>query len=394
MARIVSSTQVGLVSLLMVVAVAAAHRNDAGAATCDVVVRATQGSAARVGTQSSSVPLVPSLAEAQLAARRTVASKRNCGSHVPGAAGALGAACRVTVCLEPGTHEPPATGLVMDARDSAVSYTAMDSRTGATVVSGGTPVVGWMAAGDGSGLWRAALASSLAPARNLWVNGVRYNRTRVPGASLSLTANADGYTTPDPPAWSQPSAVEMVWPSQIKNWIAPRCTVASVTTTGSTTQVSVLPGCWKALTARNGGPAPPPMNVENVGKPTQPGQFFADFASGDLWLYPLPGVNMSASSTSVVVGTKASVVSGAGVKSHAWSGVTFAYSTWGGVGVGDGYVPTQTAVHACPSATGGTTSCEPVGAVHFTASESLRFVNCSFVHQVGCARARVLVRSR
>lgn len=351
-----------MVLLLAAVCSAAAHPESAtpnsaasAGADCDVLVQAPGSRSLPRQERLSGAVAVPSLAVAQQEARRIRRTQLT---------------DTVTVCLGAGTHNG-GNGLRLTAEDSGTHWFALDPRRGATVVSGGTPVGGWAQAGGG--VYVADLPASLAPARNLWVNGVRMNRTRVDGASLGLTATAAGYETATAPNWSQPDGVELLYLSNVRNWIQPRCLVGSMDA-GDTTTITVQAGCWKALTTRHGGVPPVPTAAENVGQPQRPGEFFADFSAGKLYLYPPAGVDPSASGADVVVGTSESLLNGTGVHTHSWSGVTFQYSTWSGVGKDMGYVPSQSAVHACSN--GG--SCEPVGAVHFTASVGLTFANCTW----------------
>ena len=117
------------------------------------------------------------------------------------------------------------------------------------------------------------VTSSYFPLRQLWVRGQLASRVAINGESLGLKTTDTGYTAAAPidGDWVD-DQVEMRWPSQVKNWIEPRCVVTAV----SGRNITVEPACWASLTARNGGKhAPPPVLIDNVGAPPRPGEFYA-----------------------------------------------------------------------------------------------------------------------
>ena len=64
------------------------------------------------------------------------------------------------------------------------------------------------------------------PVRQLWVDGVRAPRMNVDGSKFGFVATPTGFTTTTTvdQSWVD-NQVEFRWPSQIKNWIEPRCVV-------------------------------------------------------------------------------------------------------------------------------------------------------------------------
>lgn len=161
--------------------------------------------------------------------------------------------------------------------------------------------------------------------------------------------------------------------------------------------------CFTALTARAGKTPPAPKLLENADMPSSAGEFFADMAGGYVYLAPPAGFDPVTSEAWVPV--QQVLLNGTGVTGHTWSGIAFQYSQWLGPNTPYGYVPSQTGVHSCagvdtadaradvavrehtttttypPSpqdASVGAGSCEPVGAVHFSAGKSLTFDGCNF----------------
>ena len=217
----------------------------------------------------------------------------------------------VVVCLEPGVHSLAGRPLRLRGaahnhpRGGRVIWTTRDARADATI-SGGAALTKWSRCAEGHAacagaawhdVWVHAVAdvphatAATVPFRQLWVDGVRAPRVTTSGAELGLETAPRGYVVSDTVAakavdgsWAA-NEVEMRWPSQIQNWIEPRCIVADVAPsraaaegngTAGAPQLHVSPRCWSALIARNGDALPPPpLLVENVLRPPPRGQFVA-----------------------------------------------------------------------------------------------------------------------
>lgn len=201
-----------------------------------------EGGAAVVEIHADALP--GGLHRAQEAARQAIARA------VAGTQGAP-AVSEVRVLLAPGTHrvERP---LQLTAADGGIPgrlrvvWAAADPRN-ASVVDGGVPITGWQpvtigdmmtgaaATAAATGIPDAQGASSTSPilsadapaplrlpgggwmpVRNLWIDGVRYNRTRTSAAALGFPDGARmlpgvGFETSSavPLTWTNPGSVEV-----------------------------------------------------------------------------------------------------------------------------------------------------------------------------------------
>lgn len=164
----------------------------------------------------------------------------------------------VVVRLGEGVHRVPPGGLVLGPRDSgeagcvAVRWQGAPPRAprpagppgtvpNGTVVDGGVsvPPATWSRVEGAAGVWQAALPLPLPSARQLYVDGLRYNRTRQTAVDAGLDPSApsisltpDGWATASraPMAWADPASVEMVFDD---TWIQTRCGVRSVSLSAS-----------------------------------------------------------------------------------------------------------------------------------------------------------------
>jgi len=210
------------------------------------------------------------------------------------------------------------------------------------------------------------------PFRQLWVGGRRAARVSRTGASLGLRATAWGYVADAEAsdAWVA-DQVELRWPSQIKNWIEPRCVISAV----SGANLTVAPECWASLIARNDGELPPPpLFVENIATPPEPGQFYA---SAQYIYYRPEASDPYAPPTDAWVPLGDTILEADSLANHSFEGLTFAHATWRQPSAAGGYVPSQSLV---------TPHGEPQGAVRFTRARGLLIERCAFAH-VGAAYA-------
>jgi hypothetical protein len=143
----------------------------------------------------------------------------------------------VHVRVLPGRHILNAP-LVLGPRDSGeagrfrVVWSASAPNT--SIFDGGVEVPGpWSQANASAHLWTAPLPASLRgrPVRQLYVEGVRYRRTRVLASALGAPAGAKlvggGFelSSVDPTKWHDPTTVELV---SDHTWVQHRCPVTAV----------------------------------------------------------------------------------------------------------------------------------------------------------------------
>jgi hypothetical protein len=318
----------------------------------------------------------------------------------------------VTIRLADGVYRQQ-TPLVLDARDSGVTWTAApDARP---LVSGGVRVTGWTQ--DGSSRWSAPAPAGLTDTRQLYVNGVRAQRAR--GAlPVPLTPTATGYTaSADTMArWRNPSGVEFVYTGGdglwstwygLGPWTEARCPVGSM----SGTTITMAQPCWDNSTKRPPDPNHPTRSIGEVGpgdlhagrRPAyvenalelldQPGEWYLDRAARRIYYLPRPGEDLR--TADVEAPKLETLVSGANLKNVTFSGIQFGYATWLRPSSGEGLSEVQANLSLtgagayakqglCGQASGGTC---PFGAwtkapgnVSFHHATGIRFTGDAFVH--------------
>lgn len=207
------------------------------------------------------------------------------------------------------------------------------------VVSGGTRIGGWRRQPGSKDVWVASVPASLRT-RQLYVDG---QRAEVAQGSLpvTLTKTATGYTASSTAldGWSNPTEIEMVYPSGPSNWTETRCRVASI----SGTAVTMDQPCWDNSTLRTTpGTA---LDTSGFGQPlnvapivtnayqllTKPGQWYLNDRTHRLYYIPRPGEDMK--QATVVAPRLQTLVQGAGTTSAPihdieFRGITFSYATW------------------------------------------------------------------
>jgi hypothetical protein len=436
----------------------------AAAAGCDFYV-AAGGPQLQAVPQDADAPAgavsLPSLAAAQSAVR--AALRRGAAATTLGN--------DLVVCLAPGTHHVAGGApLSFDASDSSygsgrVIWRGLGSdATGPSIVTGGVQVAGWKPATLGGGpAFSAAVpaaAAKLVAVRQMWVQGVRANRTAVatdvncsigcttPNASKTIecapssasaahrcpssapscvgfesnvhwghcehcpcrsenalpvltpwvtkgaagtptavgytaTAAGTGGTTALPSSWAQarPNTIEFVWPIVIRNWIEPRCTVASIV--GS--NITLSSPCGLHLFARHVGAPPAPGRIEAAPPmgPLAPGEMYHDAAAGMLYYQLAPGQTEAQLNAGAWIASKEVLVEHKGTAGHSWQSVQFSHSTWMQPNSPDGFVDSQATVFACTTGSDGCnlgTSGESLGAVRVSGGKDLSFSSCEFSH--------------
>ncbi|HTV62796.1 MAG TPA: fibronectin type III domain-containing protein [Verrucomicrobiae bacterium] len=264
----------------------------------------------------------------------------------------------ITVWLAGGTfrlNEP----LTLDAEDSGtgghdVIYAGMPGQH--PIISGGVAVTGWKLVDARRNLWSAPAPAALKNTRQLYVDGVRAERTqgRLP---VKLTETPTGYIagSPEMASWRNPSDIEFVytggngiWSEHswgLGAWTEPRCPVASI----EGTTITMAEPCWDNSTKRV--PLPPdigfkrPANLvgpASVGKQPEyvenayellgtPGQFYFDRAAKVIYYVPRPGEDLATADVEAPVLQK--LISGEGtedapVHNIIFKGLQFSHATW------------------------------------------------------------------
>ena len=310
----------------------------------------------------------------------------------------------LVICLAPGLHsvasEPHAlTGAMHGVRSGGGRVVWRGG--GLAAISGGLQVAGWEPTTLGGApafvaAVPAPLAATGAAVRALWVRGARAARTRVEGAALGActpwsTAGAAsaGFTCAAvPPAWAANStaSIEFTWPIVVKNWIAPRCTLASVVGAN----ITLAAPCGAHLAARWGRLAAPVAVEAAPAFPLPPGVFFHDRDSARLFYAPTANQTAADLEADAWVAAQEVLSSLENVSGHAFQGVNFTYGAWAQANSGDGFVDTQAAVFACssgavtPFCEGG--AAEPRGNVRVVGGAGVAFEGCGFSH-LGAAYA-------
>jgi hypothetical protein len=209
----------------------------------------------------------------------------------------------------------------------------------APVISGGTPVTGWTLADSGKNIWKADVGNLVT--RQLYVNGKRAYRAQLPhGLSGTITQSSTGYTTTDtsPQSWANPSNVEFLYNSGDGagnwNWAEPRCPVASVSGTASSTTITMAQPCFGLVLSARGGKVGLPTAIENNYQFLTTGEFYVDQSSaGAHELYYIPRAGENLATAQVEAPSLETVVKGDGtltnpISNLAFKGITFADSTW------------------------------------------------------------------
>jgi hypothetical protein len=176
------------------------------------------------------------------------------------------------------------------------------------VLSGGRAITGWTRYDSTKNIWRAD-AGDL-QTRQLYVNGIRATRTQqgtgIPGTSIQETST--GYTTNStvPRSWTRLADIEFVYGVQegasVRNkWAEPRCPVAAVSGSGSSTSITMAQPCFGALHH----PIGLPTAIENdFATLTSPGTFYLDRSvAGAHVLYYIPRSNEDMTASDVVAPT-------------------------------------------------------------------------------------------
>ena len=217
------------------------------------------------------------------------------------------------------------------------------------VVSGGRKVEGWRLADPQRDIWMARVPGDWRT-RQLYVDGVRANRTAAPWEALFANATVHpgwGYRVPGPVAarWRNAAQVELVYTQSFAQWSEPRCPLAAaVAGAGGSVEVVVRQPCYRNVMAGAAGRPVLPKTVENVFELlplAPPGSWYHDVATATLYYRAAPAQSMASINvmwplleTIVTVAAPpepfppAPVPAPAPVSGIGFSGLTFAFCTW------------------------------------------------------------------
>jgi hypothetical protein len=247
---------------------------------------------------------------------------------------ASGSTGMVTVLLREGTYaltEPlsitPAHGGTAEGPTVIAAYPGEHP-----LISGGRRISGWRDAGDG--VWQAEIPEAKSGQwtfRNLWVNGERRKRPRLPKEGLYALA---GGAQPEQSAFQYaPGNVRADWANLddievvvLQYWTEARLHIAKLDEANRV--VTFSGGSWRPLTWSMG------YYVENVREAgLEPGQWYLDRPSGVLSYRPLPGEDMTKAEVIAPVADQLLLIqgtpdTGAFVQHVTLRGLRFAHAAW------------------------------------------------------------------
>jgi hypothetical protein len=257
----------------------------------------------------------------------------------------------ITVHLAPGVFDL-SQPLQLDARDSGVNgHRVIWQGSNGTEISGGKQVTGWRPVPGRPGLFAAPAPKGLDNTRQLYVNGVREQRSQGT-LPVTLTATATGYTASAPTmaGWRNPSDIEFVytagealWNIQrdgLGQWTEPRCPIGSIS--GAT--ITMAQPCWDNSTKRVVFPNIPGRSVNMVGpydltngrQPTYvenafevldtPGEWYLDRSAHTVYYMPRPGENLR--TADVEAPALEQLVTASHLQNVSFRNIQYSYATW------------------------------------------------------------------
>ncbi|EOD21252.1 hypothetical protein EMIHUDRAFT_469843 [Emiliania huxleyi CCMP1516] len=218
----------------------------------------------------------------------------------------------------------------------------------------------------------ASQLSSAASAADVVVclkgGGLRAPRATARTEAWNLSTTAEGYSARGVVPGLEWAAAELRWPSQVQNWIEPRCAVDRV----AGRRVIVSRPCWAALTARKGGPPPAPLLVENLLRPPPAGKLQrGQFACSDRHVFYRPREPYGGPPRDAWAPLHEAILQAEGLANHSFQRLAFSHATWRQPSTPEGYVPTQSLV---------TPLGEPPGAVSLGRARGVAVDGCSFAN--------------
>lgn len=309
----------------------------------------------------------------------TIARARDAVRALPAA---TRAARPITVSIRGGVHHlsEPLVFTPLDSGTTAHPVTYQASRGETPVLSGGRRIAGWTR--TEGGLWKARVPGAAQGEwefRQLFVNGRRAQRARAPNPGSVFLA--DGRVSPRAssfryrgsdinPAWAEQGDAEVIL---LLSWTASRLKIKSVDPTTNTVTLSGPP-------SRSGArwESQPRYWVENTREALdQPGEWYLDGRSGEIYYLPRPGEDMRtaeviAAGPTQLVRFEGDPAKGEFVRDIALRGLTFAHTDW--TLPADGYSGLQADVRT-------------PAALEANGAERISIQGCRFTHLGGYALA-------
>ena len=185
------------------------------------------------------------------------------------------------------------------------------------------------------------------------LGGLRAPRATARTEAWNLSTTAEGYSARGVVPGLEWAAAELRWPSQVQNWIEPRCAVDRV----AGRRVIVSRPCWAALTARKGGPPPAPLLVENLLRPPPAGKLqrgamsvpraFTDasrslpagqFACSDRHVFYRPREPYGGPPRDAWAPLHEAILQAEGLANHSFQRLAFSHATWRQPSTQEGYL--------------------------------------------------------
>jgi hypothetical protein len=236
------------------------------------------------------------------------------------------------IYLRAGTYFLDET-LQLDMRDSGVSWSAYPGEQ--VTVSGGTEITGW-AGPDAQGRWYAP--ANLENFRQIYVNGVRATRSRMPLTNPLMTVNSDTITgdagfviADDITTWKNPTDMELGLFSSYNQWSQSMCDLQSIASTVSGTYVSLDNPCFYLARHKGGMQVSTSTYLENAIEVLAPGQFYFDRPNHIVYYIPRSGENMKTATVIAPLLQTLLTVTGTidvPVKDLSFTGIAFGHTSW------------------------------------------------------------------
>lgn len=216
------------------------------------------------------------------------------------------------------------------------------ARGATVVVSGGSVIRNWTRVDAAKNIWRAPAPRHI-PSRQLFVNGKRATVASGDAATVmgAMEKTPTGYTTTSTTmaGWENIGFTELVFPGgghdpdgeQAKApWSHTVCAVSAV----NGTSVTMRRGCWD--NANFGLPDLDGTRLAFITKPTrvqnnyalldEPGEFYLDQSTWEVFYKPRSGENLATAST--IMPRAVSLLRGAGVRNVTVSGIVFEHARY------------------------------------------------------------------
>jgi len=288
--------------------------------------------------------------------------------------------------------------LQLDMRDSGEDWSAFPGEQ--VTLSGGKEITGWTGP-DAQGRWLAP--ADLDNFRQLYVNGARAVRSRLPLTNPLMTVNTDtitgdaGFVIADEiTKWKNPTDMEFGLFNAINQWSQSVCDVQSITTTASGTYVMLDNPCFYLARHKEGEQVTTSTYLENAFEMLSPGQFYFDRLNHIVYYIPRPGEDMK--TAQIIAPLLRTVMSVTGtidepVNNLSFSGIAFAHTSWLEASSAQGFPEIQATLRINPRAlitlSDGSLSSpdqemiKTPGGVVLTYVSNATFERCSFAHMGG-----------